>query len=301
MVMPSRTETAFPGTKTLRHDIVQPYEGATADEQDVAGVDLHGFLFAVLACAFHRHRRHGAFQNLEQRLLHAFTRYVAGDRGVLAAFARDLVDFVDIDDALLCTRHVTVRSLDEALQHRLHVVSHIAGFSERGGIGDDERYVHHFRQRLRQIGFTHAGRSQQQDVRLGYLHVSQRIGLIAPRGGISQLGRFAHLHVDTLVMVVYGHRQRAFGRLLPYHITVEVGTDLRRLGQLQRIDLSVFDTFLGDDVHAQFDAFVADGRTRTGDQLAYLILGLAAERASWRCVVVVDHTSHSHPFSKSLC
>jgi hypothetical protein len=34
-----------------------------------------------------------------------------------------------------------------------------------------------------------------------------------------------------------------------------------------------------DNVHAQFDAFVADKYGRTGDELAHLVLALAAERA----------------------
>src|SRR5262249_158387 len=36
---------------------------------------------------------------------------------------------------------------------------------------------------------------------------------------------------------------------------------------------------LVDDVHAQFDAFVADEYGRAGDELAHLMLVLAAERA----------------------
>src|SRR5262249_52721201 len=36
---------------------------------------------------------------------------------------------------------------------------------------------------------------------------------------------------------------------------------------------------LADDVHAQFDALVADEHGRTSDELAHLVLALAAERA----------------------
>jgi hypothetical protein len=36
---------------------------------------------------------------------------------------------------------------------------------------------------------------------------------------------------------------------------------------------------LADDVHAQFNALVADKYGRTGDELAHLVLALAAERA----------------------
>src|SRR5256714_4557462 len=36
---------------------------------------------------------------------------------------------------------------------------------------------------------------------------------------------------------------------------------------------------LADDVHAQFDALVADEHGRAGDELAHLVLALATERA----------------------
>src|SRR6516165_5809544 len=39
---------------------------------------------------------------------------------------------------------------------------------------------------------------------------------------------------------------------------------------------------LADNVHAQFDAFVADKYGRAGDELAHLVLALAAERAMER-------------------
>ena len=63
MVMPGRTETAFPGAQPLRHDVGESHERATADEQYVAGVDLHGFHFTMLAGPFHRHGGDGAFKD----------------------------------------------------------------------------------------------------------------------------------------------------------------------------------------------------------------------------------------------
>src|SRR5262245_33453242 len=50
-----------------------------AHEQDVSGVDLQEFLLWVLAPALRRHRRDRAFHDLEQGLLHALARDVAGD------------------------------------------------------------------------------------------------------------------------------------------------------------------------------------------------------------------------------
>src|SRR5690606_42149656 len=73
--------TLFPYTTLFR----------SADEQDVGRVDLQEVLVGVLAPALRRHAGHGAFDELEQGLLHALTRDVARDRGVVR-LARDLVD-----------------------------------------------------------------------------------------------------------------------------------------------------------------------------------------------------------------
>src|SRR5204863_9975666 len=75
-------------------DLLEARERTTADEQDVGGVDLQKFLLRMLAAALRRNRSDRAFHDLQQRLLHALARDVAGDRGVVG-LAADLVDFVD--------------------------------------------------------------------------------------------------------------------------------------------------------------------------------------------------------------
>src|SRR6202000_2339225 len=53
-------------------------KGPAADEQDVGGVDLQELLLRMLAPALRRHGGDGAFHDLQQRLLHALARHVAG-------------------------------------------------------------------------------------------------------------------------------------------------------------------------------------------------------------------------------
>src|SRR5690606_12353821 len=113
----------------LLDDLVQAGERAADDEQDVAGVDLQEFLLRMLAPALRRHAGHGALDQLEQRLLHAFAGHVAGDRRVLA-LARDLVDLVDVDDALLRLVDVVVALLQQLLDDVLDVLADVAGFGE---------------------------------------------------------------------------------------------------------------------------------------------------------------------------
>src|SRR5262249_25341582 len=94
------------------NDLLEPIEGAAAHEQDVSRVDLQEFLLRMLASALRRHRRDGAFHDLEQGLLYALARDVAGDRGVVG-LAADLVDLVDIDDAALGALDVVVGGLQQ--------------------------------------------------------------------------------------------------------------------------------------------------------------------------------------------
>ena len=106
-------------------DLLDPGERTTADEQDVRGVDLDELLVRVLAPALRRHRRGGALQDLEQRLLHALTRDVARDRRVLG-LAGDLVDLVDVDDPGLGLLDVVVGRLDQLEEDVLDVLADVA-------------------------------------------------------------------------------------------------------------------------------------------------------------------------------
>ena len=78
------------GTAARGDDLFQAGESAAADEQDVGGVDLQEFLLRMLAAALRRHAGDGAFHDLEQRLLHALARHVAGDRGIVGLAAEIL-------------------------------------------------------------------------------------------------------------------------------------------------------------------------------------------------------------------
>jgi hypothetical protein len=77
------------------------------------------------------------------------------------------------------------------------------------------------------------------------------------------------------------------GPLLADHVLVENGVDLSRHGELVLATVgAALLHFLADDVVAQVDALVADEYRRAGDQLAHLVLALAAERAVQELAVV---------------
>ncbi len=143
-------------------DLLEAGEGAAADEQDVGRVDLQEFLLRMLAPALRRHGGDGAFHDLQQRLLHAFARDVAGDRRIVG-FARDLVDLVDIDDAALRALDIIVGGLQQLEDDVLDVLADIAGFGQRRRVGHREGHIEDARQRLRQhrLARRRSGRSAE--------------------------------------------------------------------------------------------------------------------------------------------
>src|SRR4029077_18199273 len=93
-------------------DLLETFERAAADEEDVRRVDLNEVLVRVLAAALRRHVRDGSLKYFQQSLLDTLTGDVAGDRRVVA-LARDLVDLVDVDDPALGAIEIEVGGLDE--------------------------------------------------------------------------------------------------------------------------------------------------------------------------------------------
>src|ERR1019366_10480480 len=102
-------------------------EGTPAYEQNIGGVDLQEFLLRMLAAALRRYRRDGAFYDLQQRLLDALSRNIAGNRRVVG-LAGNLVDFVDIDDAALRALDIVVGRLQQLEDDVLHVLADVTGF-----------------------------------------------------------------------------------------------------------------------------------------------------------------------------
>ena len=218
----------------------------------------------VLTTARGRHGGDRALDDLQEGLLDALTRHVAGDRGILSLTA-DLVDLVDVDDALLGLLDIAVGLLDETQEDILHVLAHVAGLSQSGRIHDRERHVKEAGQAARQVGLARARGAQQQDVGLGAQHVLSIAGI-------------ARAH--ALVVVVHGHRQGALGTVLTDHPRVQEFVDFARLRQRCRRRGRLLRTqFLFDDLVAQLNALVADIRAGATDELTHLLLALPAERA----------------------
>ena len=158
----------------------------------------------MLASALRRDIGDRAFQDLQQSLLHAFTGNIAGDRRILV-LATDLIDFVDVDDAGLCTAHITIGGLQQLEDDVLDILANISSFCERSRIYNREGNVQHTGQGLRQQRLAGAGGPDQHDVRLGQF---------------DPIARLLAIHEDALVVVVDGNRQLLLGLLLPDYVFI---------------------------------------------------------------------------------
>src|ERR1044072_4719555 len=138
-------------------------KSSTTDEKNISRVDREELLVRVLATTLRRNIRDSPFEDLQERLLHAFARHVARDRRVLI-LTTNLANLVDIDDALLRALNVAVRSLQEFENDVLDVFANVARFSQRRCIYDRERNSEHARECLREQRLAGAGRPDQQNV-----------------------------------------------------------------------------------------------------------------------------------------
>ena len=140
--------------------------------------------------------------------MHALTGHVPGDGAVDALLAGNLVQLVNVDDALLGPWYVPVGGLDKAEQDVLNVLANIARFGERRGVADGKRHFQRPGQGFGQQRFARAGGPNQQDVGFLHFHV----------GGDA-------LAANPLKMVVHCHRQGLLRLFLPNHVGVQIGVN----------------------------------------------------------------------------
>ena len=192
-------------------DILKADERAAADEEDVRGIDADELLLRMLAAAFGRHGCDRALDELEERLLDTLARDIARDRRI-GAFARDLVDLVDVDDASAGAVDIAVGGIDEVEHDVFDIVADVSGFGQAGGIRHGKRHVKDFRKCLGEQGLACSGRADQEDVRF------------------SELDAFLDGRENALVVVVHSDRKDFLGVLLLDDVFIELGLDILWLG-----------------------------------------------------------------------
>src|ERR1700720_2167471 len=104
-------------------------------------------------------------------------------------------------------------------------------------------------------------------------------------------------------MIVDSNRQHPLGLRLSDDVIVQNLADF--LGS--RDAVAAFDkrgfVLLADDIHAKFDAFIADENCRAGNEFAPLVLALAAKRAIERVfrIAAADLGHRTSPYYPKSC
>ena len=125
----------------------------------------------------------------------------------------DLVNFVNVNDAVLRPLHVAVGEPQEFADQVFDVAADVAGFGEFGGVGLDEGDADQIGGVADEVGFADAGRADENDVLLGV---------------IGRVLAFAR-QPDMMVMVAQGDAEDFLGLVLFDDEAVQVGLDVARL------------------------------------------------------------------------
>ena len=193
----------------------------------------------------------------------------------LSDLRRNLVDFVDVDDAALRPLDVVVGGLQQLQDDVLDVLADIAGFGQRRGVGHGERHVEDAGQRLGQQRLAAAGRADQQDVRLRQLDVVVLGGVVAAAcSGCAPRPRAR----------AWRGPGRSHSRPAPCRSRAGVGTPSADF--TSEVLFSSRMMSMHSSTHSSQMNTVGPG-----DQLADLMLALAAERAIQRVLAAIRRWS----------
>ena len=252
--------------EALLDDVVQTGEGATADEENVARVDGGVLREGRLHATRKRHLHRRALKHLEQALLDGFaTDITTTARALGTAIALgDLVDLVNVDDAMLGTLDIALGCGDELGDDALDVIADVTGLGKRGRIRDGQRHIEQIGERLDDVGLARARGAEHEDVALVDLNIALLRRVIA------------------LVVVVCRHGHDLLRELLSDDVFIDLGLELVRLGNGRHDGLALLALgLLHGRAHAKGAAAAtarekANGTPATKGAIAGIVVGVLA-------------------------
>src|SRR5260370_25977785 len=111
-----------------------------ADEENFFCIDLDIFLVRMFAPSLRRNVTATAFQNLEKRLLDAFSGDISSDADIIR-LSPDFVDLVDVHDTNLGTFYVIIGILQQSQNDVFDILTDVSSFSQSCRIGDAKRHI----------------------------------------------------------------------------------------------------------------------------------------------------------------
>ena len=95
-------------------------------------------MVGVLAAALGWDVGYTPLEDLQQLLLNTLSGHIPGDGTVDPFFSCDLVQLVDVDNAVLCFGYVPVGGLNQPQEYVFNVFAHVAGLGQGGDVADGE-------------------------------------------------------------------------------------------------------------------------------------------------------------------
>ena len=143
--------------------LVYSLECTSADEEDICCVHFHHLSLRMLSASLWRHENLRTFEQFQHSLLYALAGYIAGDRWIVT-LAGDLVDLIDIDDAVFGSFDIIVTYLQQTGQDTLHIFAYIARLGEYRSIHDRKRHIQKLSDGLSEQGFAGTCLADHDDV-----------------------------------------------------------------------------------------------------------------------------------------
>ena len=212
--------------------------------------------------------------------MYTLARHIAGYRWVIR-FARNFVDFIDVNNANLGLFNIVIALLQQFLDNILDVFTNISCFGECRGVCYGERHIQEASQGFSEQSLAAASRANQQDVTLAEFN-------ILPTLAVTQ----------TFVMVIDSDSQNFFRALLTDDIVVEDIFDFVRYRQMILLGAAaIFLHLFTDDIVAKINTFIANKYRWPSNQFADFVLALATEGAVQQLAAIVTHFSGfvAHP------
>ena len=273
-------------------NLLDAVKSATADEEDVLGIDLDEFLLRVLAAALGWNEDIRPLQHFQHGLLDPLAGDVPRNAGVVRLTGY-FIDLVDVDDTALSGFHVIITDLQKAAEDTLHVFPYVAGLGEHRSVHDGEGHVEELCDGFGQEGLPRSRAADEQQVTFLDAHLVFRGGRVA----------------EALVVVVNGDGKDLLRLVLADNVLVQVildvpGRHALRQRELLSAGLGLGSSLLGrvtaveffvDDLQGLVGANLTDVGVQPGDQDERFALAPPAERT----VYFLSFASH-HSLSRCV-
>ena len=130
----------------LGNDFLNAYKGTAYNKENILGIYLDSRSLWMFSLASGGKFHLAAFQHFQQGLLYTLMAWICGNSVVLAGFAGDFVELVQIDNTVLTAGNILVGCIVQIADSYLYIRADKASLGKTGGISYSKRNVQHFGQ-----------------------------------------------------------------------------------------------------------------------------------------------------------